>query len=107
MKNTRALKVAVVSASLGLLIAGATTALAANGPNPGPAPAACTAADRAACLLPFPNNYHTVADPDSETGLRVHFPADERTTYTAAAAILCADALDRLTPAAGLFRGEG
>jgi hypothetical protein len=37
----------------------------------------------------------------------VHFPADERTTYTAAAAILCADALDRLTPAAGLFRGPG
>jgi hypothetical protein len=35
----------------------------------------------------------------------VHFPADERTTYTAAAAILCADALDRLTPAAGLFTG--
>ena len=35
----------------------------------------------------------------------VHFPAEERTTYTAAAVILAADALDRRTPAASLFTG--
>jgi hypothetical protein len=34
------------------------------------------------------------------------FPFGERTTYTAAAVILAADALSDATPAAGLFRGE-
>jgi hypothetical protein len=33
----------------------------------------------------------------------VHFPGDERTTYTDAAVILAADALSRTSPAAGLF----
>jgi hypothetical protein len=33
----------------------------------------------------------------------VHFPADERTTYTDAAIILAADALSRTSPASGLF----
>jgi hypothetical protein len=37
----------------------------------------------------------------------VHFPADERTTYTAAVMLLASDALGCLTPAGGLFRGEG
>jgi hypothetical protein len=36
----------------------------------------------------------------------VSFPGDERTTYTAAAIILAADALSTSSPAAGLFRGE-
>ncbi len=36
----------------------------------------------------------------------VHFPAEERSTYSSAAVILAADALDRVTPAAGLFLGE-
>jgi hypothetical protein len=35
------------------------------------------------------------------------FPAAERTTYTAAAIVLAADALSGATPASGLFRGEG
>lgn len=35
------------------------------------------------------------------------FPAAERTTYTAAAIVLAADALSGTTPAAWLFRGEG
>jgi hypothetical protein len=39
--------------------------------------------------------------PDRET-----FPFSERTTYTAGAIILAADALSDATPAAGLFRGE-
>ncbi len=34
------------------------------------------------------------------------FPFAERTTYTAGAIVLCADALADATPAAGLFRGE-
>ena len=34
------------------------------------------------------------------------FPFGERTTYTAAAIVLAADALSGATPAAGLFRGE-
>jgi hypothetical protein len=37
----------------------------------------------------------------------VSFPGGERTTYTAAAMILAADALSNTSPAAGLFRGEG
>lgn len=37
----------------------------------------------------------------------VHFPAGERTTYTAAAMLLASDALGRITPGGGLFRGEG
>ncbi len=38
---------------------------------------------------------------------QVHFPGGERTTYTAAAVILAADALGRTSPAAGLFGGHG
>ena len=34
---------------------------------------------------------------------RKHFPADERSTYTAAAVVLAADALTRTSPASGLF----
>lgn len=37
----------------------------------------------------------------------IHFPADERTSYTAAVMLLACDALGGLTPAGGLFRGEG
>jgi hypothetical protein len=44
--------------------------------------------------------YTGIAYPDE-----VHFPADEKTTYTGAAVILAADALDRRTPAAELFTG--
>ncbi|HVX21458.1 MAG TPA: hypothetical protein VHB02_08925 [Acidimicrobiales bacterium] len=38
---------------------------------------------------------------------QVSFPGGERTTYTAAAMVLAADALSSTSPAAGLFRGEG
>jgi hypothetical protein len=37
---------------------------------------------------------------------RSTFPFEERTTYTAAAIVLAADALSSASPAAGLFRGE-
>jgi hypothetical protein len=33
----------------------------------------------------------------------VHFPGDERSTYTSAAVVLAADALTRTSPASGLF----
>jgi hypothetical protein len=38
---------------------------------------------------------------------RVHFPAGERTTYSAAAVVLAADVLTGTTPASGLFAGRG
>ena len=38
---------------------------------------------------------------------RAHFPADERTSYTAAAVILAADALARFSPASALFSNHG
>ncbi len=37
----------------------------------------------------------------------IHFPDGERTSYTAGVMLLAADALGGLTPASGLFRGEG
>lgn len=37
---------------------------------------ACDPLDPTACLLPFPDNYFTVPDPTSATGLRVHFARD-------------------------------
>ncbi|MGH9091765.1 MAG: prenyltransferase [Acidimicrobiales bacterium] len=52
-----------------------------------------------------------LADGSYWTGMvypeRVSFPGSERTTYTAAAVVLAADALSRTSPANGLFRGEG
>ncbi len=51
-----------------------------------------------------------LADGSYWTGMvypeRETFPGAERTTYTAAAIILAADALSNASPAAGLFRGE-
>lgn len=37
----------------------------------------------------------------------IHFPGGERTSYTAGVMLLASDALGGLTPAGGLFRGEG
>jgi hypothetical protein len=36
----------------------------------------------------------------------VYFPGDERSSYTAAAILLADEALDGVSPAAGLFRGD-
>ncbi len=51
-----------------------------------------------------------LADGSYWTGMvypeRETFPGAERTTYTAAAIILAADALSNASPAAGLVRGE-
>jgi hypothetical protein len=52
-----------------------------------------------------------LADGSYWTGMvypeEITFPAAERTTYTAAAIVLAADALSGASPASGLFRGEG
>jgi hypothetical protein len=52
-----------------------------------------------------------LADGSYWTGMvypeEITFPAAERTTYTAAAIVLAADALSGATAASGLFRGEG
>jgi hypothetical protein len=52
-----------------------------------------------------------LADGSYWTGMvypeEVTFPHRERTSYTAAAMVLAADALSGASPAAGLFRGEG
>jgi hypothetical protein len=46
------------------------------GASPAPAAAgSCDPVAPAGCMLPFPNNYFTVADRHSATGLRVHFDA--------------------------------
>ena len=83
MKRTPALRAAFVSGvALATMLATGTAALAragSGGSSPtGPAP--CTSADTATCLLPFPNNYNTVVDRRSATGLRVDFTADEMPT---------------------------
>jgi len=53
---------------------------------------------------------HRCSDGSYWTGIvypeSVTFPFGERTTYTAGAVVLAADALSSATPAAGLFRGE-
>ncbi len=51
--------------------------------------------------LPDGSYWTGMVFPDRET-----FPHRERTTYTAAAMVLAADALASASPAAGLFRGE-
>ena len=45
--------------------------------------------------------------PGWSTPRRPRIPPLERTTYTAGAMVLAADALSRTTPASGIFRGEG
>jgi hypothetical protein len=42
-----------------------------------PAAAGCDPLDSSLCLLPFPDDLFTVADPSSPTGLRLHFTSDE------------------------------
>ncbi|XRQ03387.1 hypothetical protein ACN3XK_43195 [Actinomadura welshii] len=58
--------------ALALLAAPPAVPPAAAGPSPGTGPG-CDPIDPAACLLPFPNDWYTVADPGTPTGRRVHF----------------------------------
>ena len=65
--------------------------------------------DQARTLLAW-TGAHRCDDGSYWTGIvypeRDTFPFAERTTYTAGAIVLAADALSNATPAAGLFRGE-
>jgi hypothetical protein len=71
---------------------------------------ACGRTDQARRLLTWVQ-YLREADGSYWTGCvhpeEEHFPANERTSYTAAVMLLASDALGGLTPAGGLFRGEG
>ncbi|HUP87375.1 MAG TPA: hypothetical protein VM143_17105 [Acidimicrobiales bacterium] len=70
---------------------------------------ACGRTDQARRLLTW---VQYLREPDGSywTGCvhpdEIHFPAGERTSYTAAVMLLASDALGGLTPAAGLFRGD-
>ena len=46
-------------------------------PASGAAAAGCDPLDTRACILPFPNNFNTVAQKGSETGLRLNFSASQ------------------------------
>ncbi|MEU8181211.1 hypothetical protein AB0B86_10645 [Micromonospora sp. NPDC049047] len=74
MRTPSRLRLAVsVLVTVGTLALGTPTAApAAAG---GPAARPCDPVDPAACLLPFPNDYFTVADRTSPTGRRVRFAA--------------------------------
>jgi len=65
--------------------------------------------EEASCLLSW-THAHRLMDGSYLTGIvypeRVTFPNGERTSYTAGAVVLAADALSDTTPGAGLFRGE-
>ena len=52
------------------------TVAAAKPVAPVPSNVFCDPLDPAACMLPFPNNFFTKADPSSETGVRVNFTPD-------------------------------
>ena len=65
--------------------------------QPRPRPARCSRGPRP-CRDDDGHYWTGIVFPDE-----VHFPGDERTTYTDAAVILAADALSRTSPAAGLF----
>ncbi|NUR87768.1 MAG: hypothetical protein HOY71_27100 [Nonomuraea sp.] len=56
------------------LIASALSATPAAADTPTPPPV-CDPIDPAACLLPFPNDYFTVADRSTDTGRRLALPA--------------------------------
>ena len=72
-------------------------------------PVAARRPDQALALLTWAQA-HRCDDGSYWTGIvypeRETFPFSERTTYTAGAIVLAADALSNATPAAGLFRGE-
>jgi hypothetical protein len=71
------------------LLAGALPPTPAGAaPRPSAEPhGTCDVLDPAACLLPFPNDYFTVADPSTATGRRVDFEPQAMPTNAAGAAI--------------------
>jgi hypothetical protein len=72
MSKVRRYTAAIAAA---LLIAGSVPAAMAGPPGP-PPDDGCDPFDTAACVLPFPNDYFTVADAGTDTGLRIDFSDD-------------------------------
>ncbi len=67
-----------------------------------PLTARCDAAEEARCLLPWPSNVFTIADPLAPTGLRVHVETDILPADEALALLDAADGFSRLTPLVAL-----
>ncbi len=61
-----------VVVGLAMVMLAALAAPASGRTPPATRATTCDPLDTAACLLPFPNDFFTVADPTSETGRRVH-----------------------------------
>ena len=64
------------SALIALLLTAATAVAAPPPPDqtsPLPNPTGCDSIDASACMLPFPNDLYTKADPSSKTGRRIDF----------------------------------
>ncbi|MEV5827118.1 hypothetical protein AB0L25_16210 [Spirillospora sp. NPDC052242] len=64
---------ALLAAPSALVLAVAGLVALAAPPAAARADAGCDPIDPAACLLPFPNDWHTVRDPGTPTGRRVNF----------------------------------
>lgn len=75
MRRTRASSViGVVALAATLLVPGAAARTAPEpAEQPSTAAQGCDPLDPAACLLPFPSNWHTTQDSSTDTGLRVDF----------------------------------
>jgi hypothetical protein len=67
-----------------------------------PLTARCDAAEEARCLLPWPSNVFTVANPLTPTGLTVHVEADILRADEGLALLNEADGFSRLTPLVAL-----
>jgi hypothetical protein len=76
-RHLTAVVAAVASVSLGIPSAGASIQLVAPpAPVPVPTGVTCDPLDTAACLLPFPSDFFTVADATTSTGRRINFSID-------------------------------
>ena len=78
MSRSWRIRAAVVAGAV-IAMTAATASVTAASPSeheaPGPPTLACDELDSALCLLPFPNDAFTVADPTTATGRRVHLAA--------------------------------
>ena len=71
-KTVKAMRISRVSHMAALLAGALCVGAAAHADSPH---ASCDPLDAALCLLPFPNDLFTLADPDTDTGRRVAFDA--------------------------------
>jgi hypothetical protein len=78
-RHSKSLLVALAMAMLGVVVGTTSSMAGASSPAPASAgrqsaPGGCDPLDPTACLLPFPDNFFTVADPTTPTRRRVDFP---------------------------------